>query len=88
MLTCIFSESVMGQCIYQCRPVFPVKLVGQYIMCIVSVDQYLQCSISVVLYFQGICDGAGCVIIASGDAVNKYNLKPLSRLVAYGVSGM
>lgn len=35
----------------------------------------------------GICDGAGSVILASEEAVNKHGLKPLARLVSYGVTG-
>jgi len=35
----------------------------------------------------GVCDGASAVIIASEEAVAKHNLKPLARLVGYGVSG-
>jgi acetyl-CoA acyltransferase 2 len=36
----------------------------------------------------GICDGAAAVVVASGEAVNKYNLKPLARVVSYQVSGV
>uniref|UniRef100_T1HLM2 Uncharacterized protein n=1 Tax=Rhodnius prolixus TaxID=13249 RepID=T1HLM2_RHOPR len=36
----------------------------------------------------GICDGAGCVILASEEAIKKHNLKPLSRLVGYAVVGV
>lgn len=36
----------------------------------------------------GICDGAGSVIIASEEAVKEHNLKPLARLVGYGVAGV
>jgi len=35
----------------------------------------------------GICDGAAAVIIASEEAVAKYNLTPLARIAGYGVSG-
>eukprot|EP00542_Grammatophora_oceanica_P017319 CAMPEP_0194049058 /NCGR_PEP_ID=MMETSP0009_2-20130614/29528_1 /TAXON_ID=210454 /ORGANISM="Grammatophora oceanica, Strain CCMP 410" /LENGTH=410 /DNA_ID=CAMNT_0038695117 /DNA_START=149 /DNA_END=1381 /DNA_ORIENTATION=+ len=35
----------------------------------------------------GICDGAGTVILASEEAVSKHNLKPLARLVSYGITG-
>jgi acetyl-CoA acyltransferase 2 len=35
----------------------------------------------------GICDGAGSVILASEEAVNKDNRTPLARLVSYGVTG-
>ena len=38
--------------------------------------------------FQGICDGAGAVVIASEEAVNKHNLTPLARLVGYSVAGV
>ena len=36
----------------------------------------------------GINDGAAAVILASGEAVKKYGLKPLARLVAYGHAGV
>ena len=36
---------------------------------------------------QGICDGAGAVIIASEEAVAKHNLTPLARIVSYNVAG-
>lgn len=35
----------------------------------------------------GICDGAGCVILASEKAVTKYNLTPLAQVVGYGIAG-
>jgi len=35
----------------------------------------------------GINDGAGAVILASEAACSEYNLKPLARLVGYGISG-
>jgi acetyl-CoA acyltransferase 2 len=35
----------------------------------------------------GICDGAGTVLLASEEAVKQHNLKPLARLVSYGVTG-
>ena len=35
----------------------------------------------------GICDGAGSVILASEEAVKEQNLKPLARLVSYGITG-
>jgi acetyl-CoA acyltransferase 2 len=35
----------------------------------------------------GICDGAGSIILASEEAIKEHNLKPLARLVSYGVSG-
>lgn len=39
-------------------------------------------------HFQGICDGAGAVVVASEEAVNKHNLTPLARLVGYSVAGV
>jgi len=36
----------------------------------------------------GINDGAAAVIIASGDAVKKYGLKPMARLVSWGQGGV
>lgn len=35
----------------------------------------------------GICDGAGALIVASEAAVAKHNLKPLARIVGYGIAG-
>jgi len=35
----------------------------------------------------GICDGAAAVIIASEEAVSKFGLSPLARIVGYGVAG-
>ncbi|OAF71069.1 hypothetical protein A3Q56_01168 [Intoshia linei] len=35
----------------------------------------------------GICDGAGCVIVASEEACSKFNLKPLAEICAYSVYG-
>lgn len=37
---------------------------------------------------QGICDGAGAVLLASEEAVKEDNLKPLARLVAYSTVGV
>lgn len=44
----------------------------------------------ILLHFlgQGVCDGAAAVVVASGAAVKQYNLTPLARLVAYGISGI
>ncbi len=36
----------------------------------------------------GISDGAGSVILASETAVKKHHLKPLARLVSYGIAGV
>ncbi len=36
----------------------------------------------------GICDGAGALVIASGDAVKKHGLTPLARLVQWHVTGV
>lgn len=38
--------------------------------------------------FQGICDGAGVVILASEEAVKTHGLKPLARLVGYSAVGV
>jgi len=36
----------------------------------------------------GICDGAGAVILASGEAVRKHGLTPLARVVQWHVAGV
>lgn len=36
----------------------------------------------------GICDGAGSLIVASGEAVKKHNLTPLARLVQWHTAGV
>jgi acetyl-CoA C-acetyltransferase len=36
----------------------------------------------------GINDGAAAILLASGDAVKKYNLKPLAKLVSWGQGGV
>jgi len=36
----------------------------------------------------GICDGAGAVVVASGEAVNQHGLKPMARVVSYGIAGV
>jgi acetyl-CoA C-acetyltransferase len=36
----------------------------------------------------GINDGAAAIILASGDAVKKHNLKPLAKLVSWGQGGV
>ncbi len=36
----------------------------------------------------GINDGAACIILASGEAVKKYGLKPMAKLVSYGQGGV
>lgn len=38
--------------------------------------------------FQGICDGAASVLIASEEAVRENGLTPLARLVAYSTVGV
>lgn len=35
----------------------------------------------------GISDGAAAVIVAGEDAVKKYGIKPLARIVSYHVEG-
>ena len=37
---------------------------------------------------QGICDGAGAVVIASEEACGEHGFKPLARLVGYAVAGV
>jgi acetyl-CoA C-acetyltransferase len=36
----------------------------------------------------GVNDGAACIILASGEAVEKYGLKPIAKLVSYGQGGV
>ena len=36
----------------------------------------------------GINDGAAAIVLASGDAVKKYNLKPLAKLISWGQGGV
>ena len=36
----------------------------------------------------GVNDGAACIILASKEAVEKYDLKPMARLVSYGQGGV
>ncbi len=36
----------------------------------------------------GINDGAAAIILASGEAVKKYNLKPMAKIVSWGQSGL
>ncbi len=36
----------------------------------------------------GVNDGAACIILASKEAVEKYNLKPMAKLVSYGQGGV
>ena len=36
----------------------------------------------------GVNDGAACIILASAEAVEKYGLKPMARLVSYGQGGV
>lgn len=37
--------------------------------------------------FQGICDGAGSIILASEEAVKAHNIKPLAKIIGYHISG-
>jgi Thiolase, N-terminal domain len=34
----------------------------------------------------GICDGAAANVVASDEAIKRYGLKPLARIVSYGVT--
>jgi acetyl-CoA acyltransferase 2 len=36
----------------------------------------------------GICDGAACLVLASEDFAKSHNLKPLARIVQWGVAGV
>jgi acetyl-CoA acyltransferase 2 len=36
----------------------------------------------------GICDGAGAIVLASEEACKTHNLRPLARLVGYGIAGV
>jgi acetyl-CoA C-acetyltransferase len=36
----------------------------------------------------GINDGAACVLVASGEAVKKHNLKPMAKIVSYAWAGV
>jgi 3-oxoadipyl-CoA thiolase len=36
----------------------------------------------------GINDGAGAMLLASGDAVKKYNLKPMAKIISMAVAGV
>ena len=38
--------------------------------------------------FQGVCDGACALIVASEEAVNQHKLTPLARVVGYGLAGV
>lgn len=49
---------------------------------------YFQCMYFESLTFQGICDGAGAVLIASEEAVTRNNLKPLARVAAFSTVGV
>lgn len=44
--------------------------------------------LSLIFLNQGICDGAGAVILASEEALKKHSLTPLARLVGYSVVGV
>lgn len=37
---------------------------------------------------QGVCDGAGSVILASEEAIKSHGLKPLARLIGFTVVGV
>ena len=54
------------------------------------IDSWLRCwpSVSPVTVLQGICDGAGAVVLASEAAVKEHSLTPLARLVGYAVAGV
>lgn len=39
-------------------------------------------------FWQGICDGAAALVLASEEACSKHGLTPLARLVSYGIAGV
>jgi len=41
-----------------------------------------------VMYAGPIADGAAAIVLASGEAVKKYNLKPMAKLVSWGQGGV
>jgi acetyl-CoA acetyltransferase family protein len=36
----------------------------------------------------GIVDGAGCLVVTTAEYASKNNLKPLGRLISYGIAGV
>ncbi len=38
--------------------------------------------------FQGICDGASAIVLASESAAVKHNMTPLAEVVGYGLAGV
>ncbi len=65
-------------------------LVASSIDAIIGVySRFIQDSMGVVMAANalGICDGAGTIIVASEQAVHEHNLKPLARIISYGVVG-
>lgn len=42
----------------------------------------------ILFLLQGICDGAGAIILASEEAVKTEGLKPLARLIGYSIVGV
>lgn len=42
---------------------------------------------TIISYSQGIVDGASALLLASEAALKKFNLQPLARIAAYGISG-
>lgn len=63
-----------------------VSMTNSRHVCVIHLPSWLAPDLC--LQFQGICDGAGAVILASEKAVNELGLKPLARLVAYSIVGV
>lgn len=63
-----------------------VSMTNSRHVCVIPRPSWLAPDIC--LQFQGICDGAGAVILASEKAVSELGLKPLARLVAYSIVGV
>lgn len=53
--------------------------------CIKIINNFSNC---LNCLMQGVCDGAGAVILASEEAVKSQNLKPLARLAGYSTIGV
>ncbi|KJH42049.1 acetyl-CoA C-acetyltransferase [Dictyocaulus viviparus] len=50
-------------------------------------NKFLRTSTYISAYFEGISDGAAAMVIAGNEAVEKYGLKPLVRVVSYATVG-
>lgn len=50
--------------------------------------QIVFSNLNIFVLFQGICDGAGAIVLASDEAASKNNLKPLARIVGFSTVGV